>query len=168
MVKNVIWTSVFILVAGILQSTLLSKLWMSFYATPDIALVILVYCAYINGSMTGQLSGFFSGLILDALSFAPLGLNMFTRTITGALIGVISGKFFLDIFFLPLMLCAGATLLKAFLLFLLHFLFAGAVPSYSFTSPVLWVELLFNSVAAIPIFAFLKLFDPLLRQKKEV
>ncbi|GHT48258.1 MAG: hypothetical protein Ta2G_16920 [Termitinemataceae bacterium] len=168
MIKNVIWTSIFILVAGILQSTLLSRLGMRFYAMPDLALVILVYSAYVNGYMTGQLSGFFSGLVLDALSFAPLGLNMLIRTITGALVGLFCGKFFLDIVLLPIVLCSAATLLKASLLFLLNILFAGAVPSYSFSSPVLWVEILFNAVCAPFLFGFLKMFDALLKRKKEI
>jgi rod shape-determining protein MreD len=45
----------------LLQSTLLSRLFMFFHidAVPDIALCVLVYTAYVNGTMTGQVSGFF-------------------------------------------------------------------------------------------------------------
>ncbi|GMO27151.1 MAG: rod shape-determining protein MreD [Termitinemataceae bacterium] len=164
MTKNIIWASIFILVAGILQSTLLRPLGIYFYAIPDLTLSILVYTAYINGSMTGQLTGFFSGILLDFLSAAPLGLNIFIRTIIGAANGVIKGRFFLDLIFLPMILCAAASLLKAALFFALHFLFAGAVPAYSLSSPVLWVELLFNTVTAPFLFAFLKMFDSLLKK----
>jgi rod shape-determining protein MreD len=164
--KNIIWASIFILVAGILQSTLLRPLSIYFYAIPDLTLGILVYTAYINGSMTGQLTGFFSGILLDFLSAAPLGLNIFIRTIIGAANGLIIGRFFLDIIFLPMILCAAATLSKAILLFALHFLFAGAVPTYSLTSPVLVVELIFNTVSAPFLFAFLKMFDALLKQSQ--
>ncbi|MDR0997959.1 MAG: rod shape-determining protein MreD [Treponema sp.] len=163
MARNVIWTVVFTIVAVLLQSTLLSRLAL-YHAVPDLALGILVYCAFVNGTMTGQLSGFFSGLFLDFISGAPLGLNTFIRTLLGALIGLLKGAFFLDaVFFLfPVILCAAATLLKAALLFLLHLLLAGAVPAYPLFAPTLWVELMLNSLSAPLLFGLLRLFRPLL------
>jgi rod shape-determining protein MreD len=166
MVKNILWTAVFAVVAALLQSTLLSRLAL-YRAVPDLALSVVVYTAYVNGTMTGQLSGFFSGIFLDFLSAAPLGLNAFIRTLVGALAGLIRGAFFLDVFFLPMALCAAATLAKALSLFLLHLLLAGAVPAYSLTAPTLWVELALNTVCAVPLFAFLKLFNPLLLGRSE-
>jgi rod shape-determining protein MreD len=167
MVKNIIWTTVFILLAAILQSTLLSRLAV-YHAVPDLALGILVFNAYVNGTMTGQLTGFFSGLLLDFLSAAPLGLNAFVRTLMGAAMGLMKGTFFLDVFFLPMGLCAGATLFKAALLFLLHLLFADAVPAYALLTPALWVELLFNTFSAPFLFGFLKLFRSLLVERREI
>ncbi|MDR2659464.1 MAG: rod shape-determining protein MreD [Spirochaetaceae bacterium] len=166
MTKTIIWTTLFIAAAGILQSTLLSPLSIYFYAKPDIALDILVFSAYMNGMMTGQLSGFFSGLLLDFLSNAPLGLNLFVRSVIGALTGVLNGAFFLDNLILPAALCAGATLLKAGLLLLLNFLFAGAIPAYSFNTPVLWVELAMNAVLAPLIFGLLKMFNKFIQKRK--
>ncbi|MDR2110509.1 MAG: rod shape-determining protein MreD [Spirochaetaceae bacterium] len=167
MVKNIIWTTVFILLAAILQSTLLSRLAI-YHAVPDLTLGILVFSAYVNGTMTGQLTGFFSGLLLDFLSAAPLGLNAFVRTLMGAASGLIKETFFLDAFFLPMGLCAGATLMKAALLFLLHLLFADAVPAYSLLTPTLWVELLFNTLSAPFLFGLLKLFKALLVERRAV
>jgi rod shape-determining protein MreD len=158
---KIVWATVFALLAAIVQSTLLSRLAV-YHAVPDLALGILVFSAYVNGTMTGQFTGFFSGLFLDFLSAAPLGLNAFIRTIIGALTGFMKGTFFLDIFFLPMALCAAATLIKAALLFLLHLLFAGAVPAYAFTGLTLWVELLLNTLSAPFLFGFLKLFKTLL------
>jgi rod shape-determining protein MreD len=165
MAKPVIWGTVFALIAGILQSTLLSRLAVH-HAVPDLALGILVFCAYINGTMTGQLTGFFSGLVLDFLSAAPLGLNMFIRTLIGAVGGRMNGTFFLDGIFLPMALCAGATALKAVLCFILNLLFSGAVPTYSLTGPEFWVELLLNTLTAPFLFGLLKLFKPLLIGKR--
>jgi rod shape-determining protein MreD len=161
MTKPVVWGTVFALIAGILQSTLFSRLAI-YHALPDLALGILVFCAYSNGTMTGQLTGFFSGLLLDLLSAAPLGLNTFVRTVIGAAGGRMSGTFFLDNIFLPMALCAGATAFKAVLYFGLNLLFSGAVPAYSLAEPVFWVELLLNAAAAPFLFALLKLFKPLL------
>jgi len=161
MIKNITWTVVFGLVAAVLQSTLLSRLAL-YRAVPDIALGIIVYSAYVNGTMTGQLSGFFYGLALDFLSAAPLGLNAFVRTIIGALTGLMKGTFFLDVFLLPMFLCASATLIKALILFLLSLLMAGMIPSYSLASPLLWAELALNTFIAPFLFALLKRFNSLL------
>jgi len=162
MVKRIIWTVVFILIAALLQSTIFSRLAIYIYAVPDIALGILVFTAYANGTMTGQLTGFFSGFFLDFLSAAPLGLNALIRTLIGALAGFMKGTFFLDIVFLPMALCAGATILKAIIYFLLHLLFPLAVPSYTLFGLTFWVELGLNTFLAPFLFAFLKLFESLL------
>jgi rod shape-determining protein MreD len=166
MAKNVIWATVFSIVAGILQSTVLSRLAVN-HAVPDIALGILVFTAYRNGAMTGQLSGFCSGIFLDFLSAAPLGFNAFIRTLIGALAGRINSALFLDNFFLPMVLCAGATALKALLYFILNLLFSGAVPAYALFESALWIELMLNTVTAPALFGFLKLFDTLLVGKRE-
>jgi rod shape-determining protein MreD len=165
--KNVIWATVFAAIAAILQSTLLSRLAI-YHAVPDIALGILVFSAYNNGAMTGQLSGFFSGLLLDFLSAAPLGLNIFVRTIVGASVGLMKGTFFLDALLLPMALCGGATLMKALIFWILHLLFGAAVPAYLAMSPVLWVEFALNALLAPFLFALLKLFKPLLVEGRDI
>jgi rod shape-determining protein MreD len=150
-----------------LQSTLLRRLAV-YHAVPDLVLVIMVFSAYNNGTMTGQLTGFFSGFMLDCLSGAPLGLNMFIRTLIGALAGLIKGAFYLDAIFLPMFLCAGATGLKALLLSGLHLLFTQGVPAYRFDAPMVWVEMAFNTFSAPFIFAFLKLFKSLLIGERKI
>jgi rod shape-determining protein MreD len=167
MVKNVIWTVIFGLVAAILQSTLLSRLAL-YRAVPDLALGIIVYSAYVNGVMTGQFSGFFYGLVLDILSAAPFGLNAFVRTIIGALAGLMKGTFFLDSFLLPMLLCASATLIKALILFLLSLFMAGLVPVYHLAAPTLWAEMALNTFTAPFLFAFLKRFSSLLTRRNAV
>jgi rod shape-determining protein MreD len=155
MTKNIVWTTVFCVFGTILQSTLFLRL-SPFHAVPDLALLVLVYSSYMNGALTGETSGFFAGLLQDFLSAAPLGLNMFVRTIIGAAAGVIKGTFIMDAVLLPALLTAGATLLKAVLLSLLHLLFGGAAPAYVWTKPVLWMELGMNVVLSPLLFLFLR------------
>ncbi|MDR1390480.1 MAG: rod shape-determining protein MreD [Treponema sp.] len=159
MVKNIVWTTVFILIASLIESALLSRLTLN-HAKPDLALGILVYSAYANGTMTGQLTGFISGIFIDFLSRAPLGLNALVRVIIGAAGGLIRSSFFLGRVLLPMALCASATILKALLIFLLHLLFE--VPAYSLWDPRFWSELLLNTASAPFLFGFLQLFKPLL------
>jgi len=162
MAKKIIWSLVFILAAALLQSTIFSRLSLYIHAIPDLALCILVYVAYVNGTMTGQLTGFFSGVLLDFLSAAPLGLNSLIRTLVGGLTGFMKGTFYLDPVFLPMALCAGATILKALVFYLLHLVFSDAIPFYSLFDLVLWVELGMNTILAPFLFALLKMFQPLL------
>ena len=167
MAKKIILGSVFILIAALLQSTVLSRLTLNIRVVPDITLCILVFLAYTNGTMTGQLTGFFSGVILDFLSFAPLGLNAFIRTIIGAVCGFLKDTFFLDAFFLPMALCAGATVIKALLFLLLHLVFPQIVPSYTLFGFTFLIELGMNTLLAPLLFAFLKLFKFLVPRQRE-
>ena len=167
MVKRILWGIAIILAAALLQSTVLSRLTLYISAVPDLALCILVYISYVNGTMTGQLTGFLSGILLDFLSAAPLGLNAFVRTISGAVIGLFHGSFFLDIFFLPMALCAGATIIKAGLYFLLHIVFPDAVPSYDIFALTLWIEMGMNTFLAPFLFGLLKLIKPLRAGERE-
>jgi len=152
MIRNIVWTVILAIIAGILQSTLLGNIAI-LNVVPDLALCIVVYSAYVNGTMTGQVSGFFSGLLLDFLSAAPLGLNCLIRTLIGALAGVFKGAFFLDIFFMPVILCSLATIAKAVILFIVNLFMGSAVPVYSLTSSLFWVELGLNTLSA-PILFF--------------
>jgi len=167
MARKVILGCILILLAALLQSTVLSRLVVYIRAVPDIALCILVYSAYVNGIMTGQLSGFFSGFLLDFLSASPLGLNAFIRTLTGALIGLFRDTFILDPFFLPMALCACATLFKAAAFFFLNLIFPKIVPAYALGSLIFWIEFGMNTVLAPLIFGILKLVRPLYSAKKE-
>jgi rod shape-determining protein MreD len=137
-------------------------------AVPDLSLGVLVFSAYVNGTMGGQLTGFFSGLFYDFLSASPMGLYTFVRTIIGALTGLLKGTFFLDRVVLPMILCASATVFKALMLFGLHLLFADSIPTYPpLVYPVFWVELLLNTITAPFLFGLLKLFKPLLMPRRE-
>ncbi|MDR0464378.1 MAG: rod shape-determining protein MreD [Treponema sp.] len=161
MIRSIIWTVVFCVIAVILQSAVISRIAF-FGIVPDLALCILVFSAYINGTMTGQISGFFSGLFFDFLSPAPLGMNCLIRTLIGALTGIFKGQFFLDIIFMPVILCVLATVLKALLVFILHLIMGQAVPAYSFTNSVFWIELGLNALSAPLLFFLLKKFKPML------
>jgi len=166
MVKNVVWGILFILIATLLQSTVFSRLALHIYVVPDLALGILVFIAYMNGTMTGQVTGFFSGFLMDFLSAAPLGFHAFVRTLVGALTGFIKGTFFVDFFFLPMALCAGATAFKALIYFLLHLILDGAVPLYNIFGLYFWIEMGLNTLLAPFLFGFLKLFSSILVGQK--
>ena len=154
MIKTTISTVILCTIATILESTIINKI--AFLGVkPDLALCILVYSAYVNGTMIGQVSGFFSGLCADFLSGSPLGLNCLVRTLTGALAGIFRGAFFLDFIFLPVILCILATIIKALIYLVLH-LIIPVIPTYSLTSSVFWIEAGLNALSAPLLFLILK------------
>ena len=157
MIKNIVWTVILCTVATILESTLLVKIAIFKGVVPDLALCILVYSAFVNGTMTGQVSGFFSGLARDFLSGAPLGLNCLVRTLIGALAGIFKGAFFLDFFLIPVILCTLATIAKALIYFVLSLIIV-TVPVYSLTSPIFWIEAGLNAISSPLLFLLLKKF----------
>jgi len=164
MARTVLWTVVFVFAAAVLQSTLLARIPL-YGAVPDLALGIVVYAAYVNGMMAGQLSGFFGGLTLDLISAAPIGMNALVRTLIGALAGLARGKVVLDWFLAPMVLAAAATLAKAALLFVLGLVFRGEVPYYRPDAALLWAELALNTLSAPLLFALLRRFGALLAGK---
>jgi rod shape-determining protein MreD len=165
MARTILWATIIAALAALLQSTLLARLAI-LHTVPDLALGVLVYTAYVNGTMTGQVTGFTSGLTLDFLSASPLGFNALVRTIVGALTGMLKGTFFLDVAILPMVLCAAATIVKALVAALANFLFAGAIPAYDLGTPTLWIELAYNTLTAPALFAFLNLFKAVLKPRQ--
>jgi len=166
MIKSIVLTVILCVIAGILQSTIIARIAF-FNVVPDLALCILVFSAYVNGTMTGQISGFFSGLFLDFLSAAPLGLNSLVRTLIGAMAGFFKGVFLLDLFLMPVILCALATIIKALIIYVLHLFFGSSVPAYLFTSSLFWIELGLNCLSAPLLFFLLKRVKPLSVNRRE-
>jgi len=162
MIRSTIWTVIFCTVAGILQSTVLNKITFFNNIVPDLALCVVVFSAYVNGTMTGQVSGFFSGILMDFLSATPLGLNCLFRTLIGALTGIFKGALFLDVVFMPMILCALATIAKALIFLILHLIMGSVVPAYSLTNSIFWIELGMNAISAPLLFLLLKHFKPIL------
>jgi rod shape-determining protein MreD len=160
MIRSIIWTVVFSIVAAILQSTVIAKI--SFLnVIPDIALCVLVFSAYVNGTMTGQISGFLSGLFIDFLSIATLGMSSLIRTLIGALVGLFKDSLFLGYVIMPIILCTVATLLKILMLFALHFVIKE-IPVTSLSDLRLWIELGLNALCAPLLFLLLRNFKPML------
>lgn len=125
---------------------------------PDILLLVVLYIGFHNGSTAGETSGFFSGLLLDFLSAAPLGLNALVRTI----VGFVSGLFYQTLetrgMLIPIVSGFTATIIKAVLIRIISFFYPGSILTYSLFSSVLWYECLFNTLCAPLVFRFLSFF----------
>lgn len=157
MVKTLFWTSITALFFALCNASILSN-WMFLPAIPDLVLLVAIYVSFMNSSVVGATTGFLTGLILDFISAAPIGLNAITKTITCFLTGKLHGSFNLDHIFIPAIMGCVATFLKAFLVLLLSILFGLNIQLYSLFSTVFWFEVLGNTVCAPIVFALLGLF----------
>ena len=80
--KVVLWTIAAAFLLGIFETAILSHIRF-LPALPDLILILVVYIALHNGTVAGVTAGFFSGLIFDFLSLAPMGLHSFVFTVLG-------------------------------------------------------------------------------------
>jgi len=152
--------------AIVLQSTLLH--WVALGGVkPDLALIVLVFVAVRRGSMTGQVTGFASGLLEDLVSLSPVGFHALARTVIGFLYGRMEGNIFLDPILMPLLLTITATILKGLLSSFTVLLFALAAPGFQVFAGPLWIEVGYNALLAPFLFALLGLIRPLRARDKE-
>jgi rod shape-determining protein MreD len=153
-------------VAVLLQSTLLTRISIQ-GVKPDLALIVLVFLALRRGSMTGQVTGFLSGLAVDALSLSPLGFQAFIRTVLGFLYGRFHGTIFLDPVLMPMAAVMVATVLKALLSGLLMLLFTAEGGGFGPFGGRLWIEVGYNALAAPFVFVVLNRLKPLRPQREK-
>ncbi len=139
----------------ILQSTLLQKISV-FGIVPDIALIVIVFTSYSSGSMSGQMTGFFTGLVQDFISSGPLGFNALIKTFIGFIYGKIQGKLFLDHILLPVIFIVIATVMKEILISLISLLLIKSSGIHIWGKTFM-IELGLNAVLAPFILALLKL-----------
>ena len=77
----------------IIQKTLIWLIAVTSYEiTPDIVLIGLVYISIREGKITGTVSGFAAGLLMDVLSFSFLGLMALSKCIAGFIGGYFNSE----------------------------------------------------------------------------
>ena len=157
MFKTIFWTCITALFFALCNAAILSNV--AFLpAIPDLVLLIAIYVSFMNSSVVGATTGFLTGLILDFISAAPIGLNAITKTLTCFIAGKLHGSFNLDHVFIPALMGFIATFLKSFFILFLSMLFGLNIQVYSFISTVFWFEVLGNTIFAPIVFALLGLF----------
>ena len=155
--KKILAFALLIILTVLIETSILSNMYF-LPAMPDLMLIMLLFISIKNGSLTGEVTGFSSGLVIDFLSATPFGLNSLVRTI----IGYIAGLFHLSLetsgIFSPAILGFIATIIKALLLLIISCFYTEQIVLYSLFSSVFWLECLFNAILAPIVFKFLSFF----------
>lgn len=145
---------------SLLSATILANIQI-LPVVPDLVLLVVIYVSFMNNATLGSTIGFMSGILLDFLSAAPIGLNACTKAVTGYVTGKFSGTYNFDRFLIPFIMGVAATVLKALTVFLLSLLFGQSIAVFSPGEGLFWLELLFNGISAPLVFGFLGLFPSL-------
>lgn len=164
--KKVIFFSIlFALTLCMIDTAIISHLsFLKF--RPAIVLILVLFIAAYNGSIAGVVTGFFSGLILDFLSLAPLGLHSAIFVIIAFIIGKLHGRYNLTRIFVPAVLTFLAFLAEAGLLYLLHFIFGKNIAVPNFMAIDFWIGLALTVVCSPILFAVFNLFPNLLKMRE--
>ncbi len=99
---------------AVLQSTVLQFASIA-GIQPDLVLIVTVYAANKNGTMTGQLVGLGAGVVLDVMGLSPLGFYALIYAVIGAVYGTTKGKMFVDPILMPVLFALVAVLIKGIL-----------------------------------------------------
>lgn len=101
---------VVLLLGVILQLSFFSQVAL-FHVSPDLLPALVVTFGLLGGTMSGAVTGFSVGLLLDCLLIAPLGGGSLVLLATGYLAGAYRERFGYPTRFAVPLLCGGLTLL---------------------------------------------------------
>jgi rod shape-determining protein MreD len=100
---------VIVLLGVLLQLSFFSQVAV-FHTSPDVLPALVVSLGLLGGSMTGAVSGFSVGLLLDCLLVAPLGGGSLVLLVTGYLAGLFRERFEIHSHLVAPLLCMVGTL----------------------------------------------------------
>jgi rod shape-determining protein MreD len=125
---------------------------------PDLGLLVIVWVSCKNERNVGPFTGFFSGLVCDMLSAAPVGFFAFLYVVPAYLVSVLNRIVSVDGIFVPFLLGFFATVAKAFCSIVLSAIFGSSVLNSYFLNDVhLWIEAGLNGALAPLVFLLLNM-----------
>lgn len=98
-----------VLLGVILQLSFFSRVAV-FHVSPDLLPALVISLGLLGGTMTGAVSGFTVGFLLDCLLVEPLGGASLVLIATGYLAGLFRERFEIHSPLVPPLLCMGLTL----------------------------------------------------------
>ncbi|MBR3549504.1 MAG: rod shape-determining protein MreD [Treponema sp.] len=161
MIKTISISAIILLCCALIESAILSNIAF-LRAVPDLSLICVLYFSLHNGRISGESTGFISGLFIDFLSAAPWGLNCLFRTVLGYLGGVFTKTFNTEGIIIPAVLGFCATIVKCLLILFIAFLFPSSVMPYNPFSSMFLFELCANTILTPIMFKILGIFKNLI------
>lgn len=157
MIRSFLTSFLILLCFALFETAILSNIHF-LPAIPDFILICSLFFSFNNGRLLGVTNGFISGLFLDFLTAAPLGLHCLVRTIIGYICGVFNKTLNLNGIFLPALIGFCATILKAFFIWVISIFFPISIDSSTFLSFTFLFELIANTILTPIVFKFLSIF----------
>lgn len=124
-----------------------------FNTRPNIVLVIVILYALIRGNHEGSIIGFLSGFIMDVISGKVFGLHSLLFMYICILVGTFNKRFFKDNYFVAILFVSVFTFLYQSVFYFLNFFIWGKTNVGFVYSNIIFPEVIYNSIIAIPIYA---------------
>ena len=125
---------------------------------PDLTFIAVIYFAYSFGSFYGELTGFISGILHDAISNSPLGLLAFPKMALGYFVGMFGRSILKQNIITIFLMLFSASIIKGIITLFLCYLFHEASLSAVFN--IILPESFYNGLLAPPLFfLFDKIFE---------
>ena len=132
-----------VILGVLLQLSFFSRVTL-FHTSPDMLPALVVSLGLLGGSMTGAVSGFSIGLLVDCLLVEPLGASSLVLLSTGYLAGLFRERFEIHSSLVPPLLCMGLTLFAELGFALVQVLLGVDAP----VSPMIVRDILLKSIFA--------------------
>ena len=154
MISTYIFSGILIIISLVIQGHSSFDVLRIAGVKPDLLFIAIVYYGYSFGSFYGEVTGFISGLLHDAVSNSPLGLLAFPKMAVGYFIGFFNRSIIrsnvLSVFIIMFL----ASIAKGLLTFLISLIFSEV--SLSSIISIILPESFYNAVLAPILFI---LFD---------
>ncbi|MCU0822536.1 MAG: rod shape-determining protein MreD [Spirochaetes bacterium] len=125
---------------------------------PDLTFIAVIYFAYSFGSFYGEITGFISGILHDAISNSPLGLLAFPKMALGYFAGMFGRSILKQNMITVFLMLFAASILKGAVTLFLSYIFHEA--SISAILNIILPESFYNALVAPPLFfIFDKIFE---------
>lgn len=126
---------------------------------PNTTLIIVVSIAILKGRHIGGVVGLFAGFLQDIMFSSTIGPNAFVLFFIGYLVGMTDQKIYKESLLVPFIATVLSTLAYHSLYYVLIFFLGSNIRFSYFFKRVLLIEMLFNSILAMPIYKwFLNIF----------
>jgi rod shape-determining protein MreD len=117
---------------------------------PDLLFILVIYLGYSFGSFYGEVSGFISGLLHDAISNSPLGFLTFPKMALGFVAGMFGRGIIKNNLMSISLILFIASLLKGLITLMLGYIFHQA--SIATVISIILPEAFYNGLIAPPLF----------------
>ncbi|MBO4858212.1 MAG: rod shape-determining protein MreD [Treponema sp.] len=165
MAKSLLLSSLIVFCTAIIESSILSNITF-LLVVPDLILISSIYFSTLNGRLYGETNGLVSGLILDFITGAPLGMNCLYRVLIGYFFGLFSESIIVTGIVMPMLTVGIATIGKRLMLILISLFYPKInLNIYGFISYEFLFEFIANVLLAPVIFKFLSFFKKTLSIK---
>jgi rod shape-determining protein MreD len=141
-----------VFVAALLQVTLVASLDIA-GGTADLLLLSLLPIAFLRGSVTGAVAGFFGGILVDVMTLDTLGVTALLYALVGYWAGRYGETTGRDRAHAPLLAVLVATIGIAYGGFGLHFLLGEEVSARLVLFDTLVPTVVLNLVLGVPVYA---------------